>query len=113
VQVMQRLDKASSQFKDISSGNLGGGTFMGYDVQFVQVMPTVAAASATHFPCYFGDFVGGSMIGDRQDLTIATSEHALFSTNSVAVRGVARFNVNIHGDGRGSTYGPIVGFKTA
>jgi HK97 family phage major capsid protein len=113
VQVMMRLDKATSQFKDISTGNLGGGTFMGYDVVFAQVMPTVAAASATHFPCYFGDFEGGSMIGDRQMLSIATSEHALFSSDSIAVRGTSRFNVNIHGDGRGSTYGPIVGFKTA
>ena len=113
VQVMMRLDKASSQFREISTGNLGGGTFMGYPVQFAQVMPTVAAASATHFPCYFGDFEGGSMIGDRQMLSVATSEHALFSSDSIAVRGTSRFNVNIHGDGRGSTYGPIVGFKTA
>jgi HK97 family phage major capsid protein len=110
---MMRLDKASSQFKDIATGNLGGGTFMGYDVVFSQVMPTVSAASSTHFPCYFGDFEGGSMIGDRQMLSIATADQFLFNTNSVAVRGTSRFNVNIHGDGRGSTYGPIVGFKTA
>jgi HK97 family phage major capsid protein len=110
VQVMMRLDKATSQFKDISSGNLGGGTFMGYPVQFAQVMP-ITSASASRV-CYFGDFTGGSMIGDRQDLTIATSEQFLFNTNSVAVRGVARFNVNIHGDGRGSTVGPIAALVT-
>lgn len=113
VQVMMRLDKATSQFKEISTGNLGGGTFMGYPVQFVQVMPTVSAASSTHFPCYFGDFVGGSMIGDRQMLSIASSDQFYFDSDSIAVRGTSRFNVNIHGDGRGSTYGPIVGFKTA
>jgi HK97 family phage major capsid protein len=110
VQVMMRLDKATSQFKDITSGNLGGGTFMGYPVQFAQVMP-ITSASASRV-CYFGDFTGGSMIGDRQDLTIATSEQFLFNTNSVAVRGVARFNVNIHGDGRGSTVGPIAALVT-
>jgi HK97 family phage major capsid protein len=107
---MMRLDKATSQFKDIASGNLGGGTFMGYPVQFAQVMP-IASASASRV-CYFGDFMGGSMIGDRQDLTIATSDQFLFSTNSVAVRGIARFNVNIHGDGRGSTVGPIAALVT-
>ena len=110
VQVMMRLDKATSQFKDIMSGNLGGGTFMGYPVQFVQVMPI--ASASTNRVCYFGDFTGGSMIGDRQDLTIATSDQFLFNTNSVAVRGVARFNVNIHGDGRGSTVGPIAALVT-
>jgi HK97 family phage major capsid protein len=113
VQVMMRLDKATSQFKDISTGNLGGGTFMGYPVYFTQVLPTVSAAASTHKPCYFGDFTGGSMIGDRQMMSIASSEQFYFDSDSIAVRGTSRFNVNIHGAGRGETYGPICGFKTA
>lgn len=111
VQVMMRLDKASSQFKDISTGNLGGGTFMGYPVQFVQVMPTATASSQKCV--YFGDFVGGSMIGDRQMLSIASSEQFYFDSDSIAVRGTSRFNVNIHGAGRGETYGPICALKTS
>ncbi len=111
VQVMMRLDKATSQFKDISTGNLGGGTFMGYDVVFSQVMPTATASSQKCV--YFGDFVGGSMIGDRQMLEIASSEHALFTTDSIAIRATSRFNVNIHGAGRGETYGPICALKTS
>jgi len=113
VQVMMRLDKATSQFKDISTGNLGGGTFMGYPVYFSQVMPTVSQAASTHKPCYFGDFTGGSMIGDRQMLSIASSEQFYFDSDSIAVRGTSRFNVNIHGAGRSETYGPICGFVTA
>ena len=111
VQVMMRLDKASSQFKDISTGNLGGGTFMGYPVQFVQVMPTATASSQKCV--YFGDFVGGSMIGDRQMLSVASSDSFYFDSDSIAVRGTSRFNVNIHGAGRGETYGPICALKTS
>ncbi len=111
VQVMMRLDKATSQFKDISSGNLGGGTFMGYPVEFVQVMPTATASSQKCV--YFGDFVGGSMIGDRRMLSIASSEQFYFDSDSIAVRGTSRFNVNIHGAGRGETYGPICALKTS
>lgn len=109
-QVMMKLDKAASQFKELSTGNLGGGTFLGYPVQFVQVMPTASGSAVKS--CYFGDFVGGSMIGDRQMLSIASSDTFYFDSDSIAVRGTSRFNVNIHGDGRGSTYGPIVCLKT-
>jgi HK97 family phage major capsid protein len=105
-QICQRLDKAASQFKDLITGTGADGSFLGYPVFFSQVLPTATASSAK--TVYIGDFVGGSMIGERQDLTIASSEHTLFTTNSTAWRANARASVNIHGDGRGSTYGPIV-----
>lgn len=105
-QICQRLDKAASQFKDLVTGTGADGSFLGYPVYFSQVLPTATASSAKSI--YIGDFVGGSMIGERQDLTVASSEHSLFSTNSMQWRANARASVNIHGDGRGSTYGPIV-----
>ena len=105
-QICQRLDKATSQFKDLIMGTGADAAFLGYPVYFSQVLPTATASSAKSI--YIGDFVGGSMIGERQDLTGASSEHSLFSTNSMQWRANARASVNIHGDGRGSTYGPIV-----
>lgn len=105
-QICQRLDKQTSQFKDLIGGTGADAAFLGYPVYFSQVLPTATASSAKSI--YIGDFVGGSMIGERQDLTVASSEHSLFSTNSMQWRANARASVNIHGDGRGSTYGPIV-----
>jgi len=105
-QVMLRLQNATNQFRELTTGMAGmSATFMGYPVFFSQVMP-VATGTANR-ACYFGDFVGATMIGDRRMLEIATSDQFYFNSDSIAVRGTARFNVNIHGDGRGSTVGPI------
>jgi HK97 family phage major capsid protein len=109
-QVMLKLDKAVSQFKELTTGMPGmSATFLGYPVFFSQVMP-VATATAVK-SCYFGDFVGASMIGDRRMLEIATSDQFYFNSDSIAVRGTSRFNVSIHGDGRGSTVGPIFAIR--
>lgn len=105
-QVMLRLQNATNQFRELTTGMAGmSATFMGYPVYFSQVMPV--ATSTANRACYFGDFVGATMIGDRRMLEIATSDQFYFNSDSIAVRGTARFNVNIHGDGRGSTVGPI------
>jgi HK97 family phage major capsid protein len=111
-QVMQRLDKATSQFKPLADGNLSGqnATFLGYPVYFSQVLPT--ATASTSKCVYFGDFTGGSMIGDRSQLNIATSTDFYFDSDAIAIRGIARFAVAIHGAGRGETYGPICGLVT-
>lgn len=109
-QVMLKLDKAVSQFKELSTGMPGmSATFLGYPVFFSQVMPTATATA--NKSCYFGDFVGATMIGDRQMLSIASSDQFYFDSDSIAVRGTSRFNVNIHGDGRGSTVGPIFAIR--
>lgn len=109
-QVMLKLDKAVSQFKELSTGMPGmSATFLGYPVFFSQVMPTATATA--NKSCYFGDFVGATMIGDRQMLSIASSDLFYFDSDSIAVRGTSRFNVNIHGDGRGSTVGPIFAIR--
>lgn len=116
-QVMMRLDKQTSQFKELSTGNLGDGFdgnayFMGYPVYFSQVMPTATGSTGTK-SVYFGDFTGASMLGDRKQLEIMSSDQYYFNTDSLAIRGISRFCVAIHGAGRGETYGAICGLKTA
>lgn len=111
-QVMMRLEKATSQFKELSGPALAGAdaSFLGYPVYFSQVVPTASASGAKSV--YIGDFIGGSIVGERRDLTIASSEHAAFTSDTWTWRATARACVNIHGDGRASTYGPIVCIKT-
>lgn len=105
-QVCMRLDKAASQFKNLTDGPSADGSFLGYPVYFAQVMPT-ATGNGTK-SCYIGDFAGASMVGERRDLAIASSEHALFANDMIQWRATARAAINVHGDGRGSTYGPVV-----
>lgn len=104
-QVMLQLDKTANQFKDLTTGMPGADvTFLGYPVYFAQVMPTATGNSAR--ACYFGDFTGGTMLGDRREIEIQSSDQFYFSSDSLGIRGTSRFCVNIHLDGRGGN-GPI------
>lgn len=113
-QVMQRLDKAASMFKNVVGPAISGAdaSFLGFPVFFSQRMATATGGTGTK-SVYFGDFVGATMIGERRDLTIASSEHSAFTSDQIQFRATARFDVNIHGDGKGSTYGPITCLLTA
>lgn len=90
--------------------NGANGMLLGFPVYFSQVLPS-ATASATTF-AYFGDFTGASMLGDKQNLEIMSSTEAGFAANQIWTRGTSSFCVKYHGDGRGTTYGPVVALKT-
>jgi HK97 family phage major capsid protein len=91
--------------------------FLGYPVEFSQVFPSVTATSGV--TCALGDFSLGAMFGDRQQTSIAFSEHgtvggeSVWERNQIAIRGTERFDISVHGCGDASTPGPIVGLATA
>ena len=112
-QVFARLDRALQQFKDLAAlnvpftaGGIAVGNFLGYPVYISQVLPTTSSSNARC--AYFGDFSGASMIGDRRQLAIETDRSFRFANDQIAIRATARIAVNVHGDGRGSSVGPIV-----
>jgi len=120
VQVMCKLALAAggTRPQDIGQGVVVNGIkadamFLGFPVVFEENNMAVASGSAVK-STYFGDFVGGSMIGRRTTLEVASSEHFKFDTGFVSFRVRARGCVNICGDGRvpATTYGPIVCLKT-
>lgn len=86
-------------------------SFLGFPVVFSQQLPRVTASTSK--ACYFGDFQAGSMLGRRKMLSIDTSKDRYFDTGEFGIRVSCRGVVNICGDGRGSTYGPIVCLKTS
>lgn len=89
--------------------------FLGYPVEFSQVMPSTTANS--QLACLLGDFTLGAKFGDRQQESIMFSEHAyvnsesVFERNQIAVRGTERFDIVVHGVGNTTTAGPIVGLQ--
>lgn len=91
--------------------------FLGYPVEFSQVFPSVTAT--TGVTCVLGDFSQGAVFGDRQQTSIAFSEHgtvggeSVWERNQIAIRGTERFDINVHGCGDASVPGPIVGLATA
>ncbi len=104
---------------DGSAGGRARPMFLGYPVQFAQVMPSTTAVSTV--PVCLGDFAAGAMFGDRQDPEIAFSEHAtisgqnVFERNQIAIRGTERIDINVHDVGfvnaavQAASPGPIVG----
>lgn len=115
-QVLKRIATGSgrggiNEFLTVrGTGGPADAQWYGYPVYFSQVMPTATASGQKCM--YAGDFSAGAMFGDRKSLTITSSGDRYFDADQVALRAIARFDINIHGDGRGSTYGPIVGLIT-
>jgi HK97 family phage major capsid protein len=91
--------------------------FQGYPVEFSQVWPNVSASGSV--VCALGDFAKGCAFGDRMEDSIAFSEHAtiggqnVFERNQIAIRGIERFDVNIHDVGDGVNPGPVTALKVA
>jgi HK97 family phage major capsid protein len=98
-----------------------GSSFLGYPVEFVQVMATAATADgagATNklkYPILFGDLAMAAAMGDRRQNTIAFSDSALnaFEQDEIVVRGTERFDLNFHTPGTSSEAGPLVALKLA
>lgn len=109
--VLKRLETAASNFKELMSGSTPiGCTFLGETIKYSQVMP-IATASASKV-LYFGDFGGGSIIGERRELKIDSSDQVYWANDQIGVKATARYAINICGDGRGSTVGNIAALKT-
>ena len=71
-------------------------------------MPTASSSNARS--CYFGDISSIAMLGDRRDLRVEVSRDRYFDSDSTGIRATARIAVNVHGDGRDSTVGPVACF---
>ena len=91
--------------------------FLGYDVEFVQIMPKTSAVSQVC--ALLGDLSLAASFGSRRDTTIAVSEHSRFANDQLEIRGTERFDINVHDVGNASATaanrvaGPIVGLITA
>ena len=91
--------------------------YMGYDVEFVQVMPRAEANDA--IPVLFGTIRLGAKLGNRRDLAIALSEHSSFDQDELDIRGSIRNDFVAHDVGNATATeadkapGPIVGLATA
>lgn len=86
--------------------------FLGYPVQFTQVLPNTLAAQPGTIVAYFGDLQMGSTFGNRRDHRIATDAGKYFSEDMIAIRGTERFDIKIHDTGDADSAGSIVALQT-
>jgi len=85
--------------------------FRGYPVEFVNVMPKVAANS--QICAILGDLRAGAFFGERRALRIDRSRDVYFTTDQIGIRGTERIAVNTFGVGDTTNAGPICALATA
>lgn len=86
--------------------------FLGYPVEITQVLNSTLTAQTDTIIGLFGDLSLSSSFGDRQAISIATSEDRYFDTDETAVRATQRIDINNHDLGNTSTAGPIIALDT-
>jgi len=86
-------------------------TYLGYPVEFAQVMPKAEANS--QICALLANLRQGAMLGTRGGIEFAQSSERYFEKGVIAVRGRDRIAINAHGVGDTSKAGPICGLITA
>lgn len=94
------------QFKDVQGFGYVQ-MFLGRPVIEVNSMPSTNAAAAG-VDVLFGDFSKSGTFFDRMDIQIDVDDSIYFPNYARAVRGVVRYDVNIHDVGSASVAGPVV-----
>lgn len=92
--------------------------FLSYPVEVAQVLPRKGAASQV--PCLLGDLRQAARFGDRKQIAVEVtdSNNTEFEDDILTIRGIARFDINVHDVGNASAdedereAGPIVGLMT-
>lgn len=87
--------------------------FLGYPVEFVEVLPKTLAAQVGVIVALFGDLRLAAKFGDRQQVRMATSVDRYFELDQTAVKGEASFAFNHYRTGDTTNAGPIVALKMA
>ena len=85
-------------------------TFLGYPVRFLQTMDKGTTVSTVQ--ALFGTLDQSVYFGQRRGITIATSEHYGFSTDSIWVRGITRNAITVDNHDT-SEAGPLTAVATA
>ena len=121
-QVLVRLIRATggATMMEMRDGTGLVPQYAGYPVVWTSGTTAMPVSDAnSQIACLFGDFRMSAMFGDRAGMTIATSTEAtvgdtsMFDTDSFAIRGVERFDINVHDVGSATAAGPVVGLITA
>ncbi len=83
--------------REIQDGYRGTPTFLGYPVEFTQVMQS-GSYDANSAVALFGDLSLAASFGDRRQTTVQVSDSALnaFEQDELAIRGTERFDINVH-----------------
>jgi len=87
--------------------------FMGYPVEFVNVMPSTVTSSPETIVAYLGSIRQSAIFGYKRELRVALSENQRFEFDSIACRVTQRLCVNWHARGESQRSRAFVALKTS
>jgi HK97 family phage major capsid protein len=94
---MQTLELAAggNTIREVATGDRSPRPlFLGYPVNFTQVMPRTDANS--QIAAILGDLSMGTVMGDKRQRTLFTDPYSLSANDQIAVRGTERIDIIIH-----------------
>jgi len=100
---MQRIELAAggNTIREVATGDRAARPlFLGYPVNFTQVMPRTDANS--QIAAILGDLSMGTVMGDRRQRTLFTDPFSLSDKDQIRVRGTERVDIIIHDVGNAS-----------
>ena len=111
--MLRLVDAGGGNTNATLSNGIGGASFLGYPVVLSNVLNTTLTAQvSTTGLCYFGDLAMAAYLGDRKGITVAADSSVHFKQNSLALRGIQRFDINVHDIGTASASGALIALVT-
>lgn len=110
---MARLMNAAGGNTTENFGNGPMRSFLGFPVEFVQVLPSSTGTLSETIVAYFGDLRMGTTLGTRRDFRVDVDSSVYFTSDMLAVRATERFDIHVHDRGTADAAGCIVALKTA
>lgn len=111
--MLRLLDAAGGNTNATLSNGVSGATFLGYPVVFSQVLNSTLTTQTSTIVAYFGDLRLAAMFGDTKGVEISSDSSLYFKQNALAIRGIQRYDINVHDRGTASTGGALIAVKTA
>lgn len=83
-------------------------SYLGYPIIKSPIMPTSTGDLSDKVMLLFGDAASAISMGTRRGVTLAVSTDRYFESDQIGIRGIERFDVNVHDIGDATTPGPLV-----
>lgn len=83
-------------------------SYLGYPILKSPIMPTTTGDLSDKVMLLFGDPRSAISMGTRRGVSLAVSTERYFETDQIGIRGIERFDINVHDIGDATTPGPLV-----
>ena len=105
---MERLMAAAGGNTKTDLAGRIGPTFLGYDVEFVNCLPSALTTITEQTFGFFGDAAMAAKLGQRRGMSIEANTNVYWKRNQIALRAWQRADINVHEVGTDTASGPML-----